>query len=77
MLALTVFSANLPFEVLQLHRYSTLLLGAHQIYLLLSYSRDNKKMIKNKEGKGNVSLRDLWLFALLDWALATTWLNER
>lgn len=72
MLTLTVFSANLPFEALQLHQYSTLLLGANQIYLLLSYSTDNKKRIKTKEGKENVTLRDQSLFAVLDWPLATT-----
>lgn len=68
MLTLTVFSANLPFEVLQLHQYSTLLLSAHQIYLLLSYSRDNK-WIKTKEEKENVTSRDHSLFAVLNWSV--------
>lgn len=69
MLTLTVFSANLPFEALQLHQYSTLLLGANQIYLLLYYSTD-KKRIKTKEGKENVTLRDQSLFAVLDWPVS-------
>lgn len=69
-LTLTVFSASLSFEVLQLHQYSTLLLDAYQIYFIVSYPTDNKRRIKTKEGKRNVSLRDWLLFVVLDWPVS-------